>query len=339
MIKNLLNLINKKMKNENELQFVGNSKDQLLQTEPNQNYSPVPDSTPNDGSTRAKLINAKMVRIRIEKKWAFNELKIRKPYYLINTISKIDDNNPQNENESPLLEAELIHSIFCSEPDKFNFYDAQTKQPYSISRLNGFGNKSGKICCFGQNEEEYPDMSHSKVGNLTEISVTKCYDSKSFYRTFEYQGKAYYKIGRPYKPAPVVVAPVAPPPQKCLCVCPCLCFYIEEYKFYCLFCDKDGNCNFCCCKNEQKEGNEKRTYVDIFNMSDQSVGKYVHFFGHSGFLCFGDNNEFYEVYFPPDANELFKLSLIGHLLFIIQSPPPTFWFLPGSKDNLASFVE
>ena len=41
-------------------------------------------------------------------------------------------------------------------------------------------------------------MISNKIGNEIDISVTKCYDSRSFYRTFEYKGKPYYKIGKPY---------------------------------------------------------------------------------------------------------------------------------------------
>ena len=181
------------MKNDKELYFVDNSNYQNLQTAPNQNYAPVPNYAPDDGSPSSKLINTKMVRIRYGTKCSMEECTADKLYFQINTISRIDDLNPQNENEAPLFEAELKIPMWCPEPAKFNFIDALTKQPFSVSRLDGYGNKHTSFCC-GESYVEFPNMIHNKIGNTMETSVTKCYDSRSFYRTFEYQGGVYYKI-------------------------------------------------------------------------------------------------------------------------------------------------
>ena len=300
------------MKNDNEMKFIEDSNEQ--------NYSPVPNDPPNDGDS-GKLSGVKMVRIRIATKCSLKDLMWAKPYYQINSISKIDDNNHESENEVPLLEAELINSRFSCQPPQFDFVDVQSKQPYSTSKNNDLGVKH-KIClCCGLKYEEYPNIHTSKAGNAMDTSVTKCYDSRSFYRTFEYQGVAYYKIGEPYK---------------CEFVCPCCCFQIKEKK-----------CGFflpcwLCCKPEEKKEKENRTYVDIFNMSDQCVGKYAFFFNQTGCPlcgCCQETTAFFEVYFPTNANEMLKLSLIGNLIFIMNFGIPIFGVLPGTKDNLSTWVE
>ena len=76
-------------------------------------------------------------------------------------------------------------------------------------------------------------------------------------------------------------------------------------------------------------------------MSDQCVGKYVHYFDQKGCPlcgCCQDTTLFFEVYFPADANELLKLSLIGQLLFILDEGVPFFGALPGNKDNLSTWI-
>ena len=192
------------MRNDNEMHFIDESNEQTIQT--SNNYSPVPSDVPNDGSTASKLANAKMVRIRVTTKCAPSDLTWKKPYYQINVISTIDNQNPKNENEVPLLEAEKTSSRFCSGPTEFTFYDAQSKQPYSTSRYNGDFIKHNRCICVCLIYLEYPDIVTNKVGKTVDISTTKCYDSRSFYRTFEYQGKAYYKLGRPYVERPPVQA-------------------------------------------------------------------------------------------------------------------------------------
>ena len=72
------------MNKENEMRFVDSSND-------DQNYSPVPSSSPSDG----KLGGVRMVRIRLDRKCAPSECRTDKPYFQINSISAIDDNNPK----------------------------------------------------------------------------------------------------------------------------------------------------------------------------------------------------------------------------------------------------
>ena len=133
------------MRNDNEMHFIDESNEQTIQT--SNNYSPVPSDVPNDGSTASKLANAKMVRIRMSTKCSVPDVTWKKPYYQINAISTIDDNNPKNENEVPILEAEKTSRRFCSGPTEFTFYDANSKQPYSTSRYNGDIIKAKFNCC------------------------------------------------------------------------------------------------------------------------------------------------------------------------------------------------
>lgn len=311
------------MTNNNELNY--NANYQSLQTAPNQNYVAVPNYVPNDGSASSRLINTKMVRIRMEKKFACNFNSCTKPYFAVNTISRIDDNNHQNENETPLFEAELHIPFCCPEPMKFEFIDAQTKQVFSTSRNNDNGKRVYSCCCFGENYYIFPDIFHSKTSNPNDFSVTKCYDSRSFYRTFEYQGGVFYKLGKPY-------VPVDKKCCDCDCCCCCCCKKEEEIVV------KEESCCSCCDECCKKAQYQKRTYVDIFNMSNQSVGKYVRYYDESGCLCCQSTTYFFEIYFPSDANEMLKLSLIGHLIFLLQVGTNIFSTLPGSEGNLALFL-
>ena len=173
---------------------------QPFQPTPNQNYSPDPNyipvqTSPNDGSISSRLASTRMVRIRIQIKWVCSDLAY-KAIFQINTISKIDDLNPNNEGELPLLEAELFIPC-CPEPIKYNYIDAQTRQPFAISRYINLGRQVG--CCCGH-YFVFPDIHHFKISEPNNISVTKCYDSRSFYRTTEYNCASFYKIGKPYVP-------------------------------------------------------------------------------------------------------------------------------------------
>ena len=122
------------MRKENEMQFV-DTNEQPLKPSDNQNYSPVPNYSPNDGSSSSRLINTRMVRIRYGTKLAIGKCSSEKPYYQINTITCIDDNNPQNENEGPLFEAELTIPSCCPQPPQLNINDAQSKQPFHFAAL------------------------------------------------------------------------------------------------------------------------------------------------------------------------------------------------------------
>ena len=72
-------------------------------------------------------------------------------------------------------------------------------------------------------------------------------------------------------------------------------------------------------------------------MSGQSVCKYVRFIDLSGYCCCETKILFYEIYFPPDANEILKLALIGHLIFLFELGPNMFSLL-GSNNNLVPFA-
>lgn len=73
-------------------------------------------------------------------------------------------------------------------------------------------------------------------------------------------------------------------------------------------------------------------------MSAQCVGQFVRFFDPIMACCSVKYTEFFEVYFPSDTNEMLKISLLGHFLFLIYAPEPFLWMLPGKKEDLASFA-
>ena len=281
------------MRKENEMQFVDNTND-------DQNYSPVPNNPSSDG----KLANVKMVRIRFDRKCDCNECITDKPYFQINSISAIDDKNRQNENEVRLFDAEIAIPKCCPKPLQFNLYYAQTKEPYSLCRFDGYPIKHCGFCCCKEGYYELPNMITNLLSNVMDTSITKCYDTRSFYRTYEYQGRPYYKIGYPY---------------------------VKEN---------------CCCKKKVEVKNEcgcckekvKRVYANIYNMVDQCVGQYVFFYDQSGCCCCTKTETFAEVYFPSDANELLKVALVGHLLYILTIGLNIFYFLPGKKEDLPSFA-
>lgn len=300
--------------NPGELKFVDDSNYQALQNAPNQaypllpnqNYSPVPNTIPMDGSISSRLMSTKMVRIRLASKCACNR-SCSTPYYQINTIARIDDLNPANEGEAPLLEAELADPSCCPEPMRFEFIDAQTKQRYLTSKYADFWQKV-TVCC-GDNYYRIPDIIHSKM-STNEVCVTKCHDTRSFYRIFNYNQGAFYKIGFPYVES-----------NDCCCCKP----KTEVVKTGC--CD--------CCKTVAVE---KRMYADLFNMSNQSVGKYVKYFNEVGCCCCQTATLFFEIYFPQDANEMLRLGLIGQMIFMIEEKLNVWAVLPGSKDDLARFI-
>ena len=122
-------------------------------------------------------------------------------------------------------------------------------------------------------------------------------------------GTGYYKIGKPY---------VEPP---CCDSC-CKCQPTQSTK--CV----------CCPKVEIV----KRIYMDIFNMFDQRVGKFVSFHDVNGCCCCETHNEFYEIYFPADANLMLRLALIGQMIFFFHFGTNLFGSLPGSSDDIGQFI-
>ena len=296
---------------------------QPIQTAPAPNYSPVPNYVPvqnfipSEGTQNSRLMNTKIVRIRVETKCVCEDLACAKPFFKVNTVSKIDDVNPQNENEMPFIEGEIHVPCWCPEPIKFEFIDAQTRQPFSTSYYRDFGKQVGCNGCCCESYFIFPDIIHSKNINPNDAAITQCYDSRSFYRTFHYNGAAFYKIGEPYVPK-----------DECCKNC-CTCCKNPNSL------DKDGKCCDCCNTPVKLQ---KRTYVDIFNMSDQPVGKYVRYLDTTGCCCSQNTTLFFEIYFPPDANEMLKLALIGQLVFLLQLGMNIFDYLPGSDINLNLFT-
>lgn len=72
-------------------------------------------------------------------------------------------------------------------------------------------------------------------------------------------------------------------------------------------------------------------------MADQNVGKFVKYINILGFCC-PQIEMFYEIYFPPDANEQIRLALIGQILFFIKLNKNIFGYLPGSNYNIEQFI-
>ena len=203
-------------------------------------------------------MSTKMVRIHIGTKCECVS-GCKKLFYQVNTISRIDDINRQNENEIPLFEVEQkIECPFCPScrPTgvKFEFFDANTKQLFSVSEIREVGSAI-KVCC-GDNYFIYPDIYTFKCSNSNDQSVIKRYDTREFYRTYEYLQQPYYKIGKPY----------VPKEETCSCTDCCCCPTSLP----------SCSCDCCCCSNTVVEI-DKRSYIDIFNMTDQSVGKFVEY--------------------------------------------------------------
>ena len=73
-------------------------------------------------------------------------------------------------------------------------------------------------------------------------------------------------------------------------------------------------------------------------MTDQSVGKFVKYCDISKSCCSNTKTLFYEIYFPLDANELFRLTFIGQMIFFLHLQQNLFGALPGNKGNLEQFI-
>ena len=273
-----------------------------------------------NGNIISRLMSTKIVRFRLNSKCACTK-SCRKPFYEVNTVATIDDENPQNENEQPLflVEEDLGCScwIFC-QPIwfKFEIFDANTKELFSICETKSFP-ESVSECC-GDNYLVYPPIYNYKAGNPNDYSLVNRYDSRSFYRTYEYLEQSYYKIGEPYFPKEV----------GCCDDC-CSCYCQKKADKCSCFCD----CG--CCETVIVD---KRTYIDIYNMNNESVGKFVKFYERTGCGSCANVKWFYEIYFPSDANEMLRLSLIGQMIFFIHFGIAEFGILPYTKDNLSLFL-
>lgn len=310
-------------------------------------------SIPNDGSITSRLMNTKIVRIHIGTKCACVQ-GYKKLFFKINTISRRDDLQPQNENELPLFYAEeKLDCCSCFSCVPFNItielFDANTMQLFSVSQIRENATKIDECC--GDNYLILPNIYNYKVNNINDQSIIRRYDTRSFYRTYDHLGQSHYKIGEPYVEKETSCSDcfckcILSLP--CCCCCDCSCDEKKQKDSKCCDCccccccccsDDKGGC--CCCNcsdsKEVKEIDDKRIYIDIFNMSDQNVGKFAKYFNKTG-VCCPEIEMFYEVYFPPDSNEMVRLALIAQILFFIKLNKNYFGILPGSRYNLEQFI-
>ena len=309
-------------------------------SERNQTIEPYSDN--NSLSTR--LMNTKIVRIHPGSICACVKGN-QKLCFNINTISKIDNDLPENENETPLfyVEEKLDCSFCCFGSCKpfeitFEIFDANTKELFSVSKINSLDRVIDECC--GDNYIIYAPILNSKASNMGDISTVSRHDSRSFYRTYDHLGQSHYKIGEPY------VKKETPCCDECSLLCVCQYIPIIGCIIKCVRCDKsDPGCSLgccCCCCCQQYKGevmDDKRIYIDIFNMMDQSVGKFAYLF-EKGACCQNDKN-FYEIYFPPDATEMVRLALIAQIIFFFKfraTGNKAFISLPGSRDNIEQFM-
>ena len=311
----------------------------------------------------ARLMNAKIVRIHPDSICACVS-GYKKIIFNINTISRVDDREPANENETPLfyVEEKLDCSFCCFGSCKpfeiaFEIFDAISKELFSTSTINQLDQKID-ICC-GDKYIIYAPIYNFKANNPGDMSFVNRYDSRSFYRTYDHLGQSHYKIGQPYIPkekhccddcscskVPCIGCCVdcckcenSNKPQKksdCKCDCKCDCKKFCRECCYCFYC-------CCCCCEEKEVGKveviiDKRIYIDIFTMQDQSVGKFAYLYEK---LCCQKDKNFYEIYFPPDATEMVRLALIAQILYFFKFRATgniAFHSLPGNRDNIEQFM-
>lgn len=309
-------------------------------------------TVPMDGSLTSRLMNTKIVRIYPGTACAC-VTGCKKLIFDVNTISKRDDIERKNENELPLFHVEektQCHLLCPPFEITFELFNANNlNELFSTSQITSMPTLV-KHCC----KDSYlilPAVFNYRANAINDKSIISRYDTRSFYRTYDYMGVNYYKIGKPYIPKETSCC-------KCFCNCIsnipcCFCFKL------CLCDDNDEKCgcncnckrgepcksNFCCCCCCCCNGIccstkgiilDKRIYIDIYNMSDQPVGKFAHYVDGAG--CCKNALDFYEVYFPPDANELLRLALIAQIFYFIKFQQNYFGVLPGSRINLEQFI-
>ena len=249
----------------------------------------------------------------------------------INTISRIDDKNPTNENETPLFRVEEICSCssICIGFFKFHFY-AQNSNNENLLYVSEIKDKIIFEAC----KCKLPDILNYKVNDSNSQSIIKRYDNRTIYRTYEYLGQAYYKIGKPYEE------------QNCCCCCSKNDDNPEKNLCCCSKNDDNPEKNLCCCSKNDDNPEKKlgccesfieRSYIDIFNMNDQLAGKFA-YCNERNKLC---SKNFFEIYFPPEANEMIRISLISQCIFLFRFPGTRreefFESLPGSDSDLTKF--
>ena len=236
----------------------------------------------------------------------------------INVISRIDDENPTNENETPLFRVEENTSCCCSCTNffKFHFY-AHDSNNESVLYVSEIKDKAKIIysCCCCISYIELPDILNYKANDSKTQSIINRHDSRAIYITYEYLGQAYFKIGKPYEEKE----------NNCCC-----CSKVDYTQANLKDNDTQEKKGFC-------ESYIERSYIDIFNMSDQLEGKFA-FCNEKNKCC---SKTFFEIYFPPEANELIRISLISQCIFLFKFPSfqreRFFAYLPGTKPELIKF--
>ena len=171
-----------------------------------------------DNSLTSRLMNTKIVRIHPGSICAC-VTGYRKMIFNITTISKRDDKERANENETPLFYAEenLICSCLCfcdCRPFQITFelFDPNTKQLFSTCQIKERDTLVDECC-----KDPYTILApiyNYKVNNRNDESMVSRYDTRSVYRTYDYLGQRYYKIGKPY-----VEGKEPPCCDKCLLCC------------------------------------------------------------------------------------------------------------------------
>jgi len=312
----------------------------------------------------ARLMNTKIVRIHPGSICAC-VTGYKKIIFNINTISRVDDRMPANENETPLFYVEEKLDCSCCGSCKpfeitFEIFDSLTKELFSTSTINQLDQRIDECC--GEKYTIHAPICNFKASNPGDMSFVNRYDSRSFYRTYDHLGQSHYKIGWPYVKKEKKCC------DDCKCSLYCVCSYIPIICCFvrCCKCEDErpinappktngGGCSCkdccrgcccccCCCCEEKKEGIveeiiDKRLYINIFNMSDQSVGKFAYLF-EKGCCCASDKL-FYEIYFPPDANEMVRLALIAQIIFFYKfrlTGNKAFLSLPGNRENIEQFM-
>ena len=271
-------------------------------------------------------MTSKIVRIRPSVRQVVSPLLqclfIPQCLFDINTISRIDDEISDNEKETPLFKVEELPLKTCccqdvypsdqfplSLPTRFQYFKEvnDNKQILYLSELK-IGPTPKGCCSAGFQYFILPDIINYKSNNLNEQSVIKRHDSRNLYRIYEYLGQSQFKLGNPF---------VENEPS-CLDYC-CCCSYYCPFTTFCSSCYfKSKMQTF-----EHDFNNERRKYINIFNLDNQAVGKFALYYEKS---CCTEKKQFYEVYFPPEANEMTRIALLSQCLFIFKFGSPNFQF-------------
>ena len=305
-------------KDESEMHLMENvNYSQTPTTQQNIVYPTTQMPVPNDGSIESRLMNTKIVRLRISERCECNCNRCKALFYTVNTVSRIDDLNRKNENEIPLFEVEdTISKCCCLDLGvKYNLLDPKTRTLFGTCESNGFPLKEKQDC--SGDYIKYPPLDIKKVYGPIDTSHVNQYDSRSFYRTYEYLGTSQYQIGKKF----------IEPDFNCYDFC-CQCCN-------CFNCCDCRNRQLSCCNCSTPETN-KRIYADILNMSEQKVGKLVHFYDIN--CCNNITEEFFEIYFPADANLMLRLAFIGQMLYSWDYGLFPFGIVPGTMDDLEQFI-